>query len=319
MSRVKLQKENLKKVKNDGRNTVGSCKVSDDFETCDFCVRISVSTRHALLFPKTQFFGRPPPSESAQVMSLRLCHLARMGPKSRRWKQLSAARNAIKSARPDSDDAVAIDANDAVSEIYYLSDNEEADANIIVNATESLLQWKEGAGKHLRSVYTKSSRTTSWRKRKSQVARELSVSGVPKIETFFASVEQREIERESLEPQISVEHARASIEVASDSEPHTLTIDEALQKLVIITSITHNQNHEQRLNQLSKFDFVRFLAIEHYLTLVKRTGKKCYLQIEPLRLIFGTEILLVMVGGFVIGLISICHMRGCQHTVRDLM
>ena len=153
----------------------------------------------------------------------------------------------------------------------------------------------------------------------SHIERGRTVCTVPKIQTYFAPVQLRH-EGDSIEPQLLVESSPAPIQSLSESELEgagTLTIDEALEKLAKITNVTHNQNHERRFNELTKFDFVRYIAIEHYLTFFKRTGQKVLASHQQLKLIFGREILLVMVEGFVIGLISTFLIKICQNTARD--
>ena len=191
-----------------------------------------------------------------------------MAPKNRRWLQLQAARNGLKDKQLKSSAA-------DIAEVYNLSDEDEPDVSVIADATVSFLQWKKGAGKHLRSVYTKSSRSTLWRKKKAKDSQIISLSDVPKITNFFASSRPLDQSHPVQSEYFDGDRTESgSVQSPSDSEACALSIDEGLRKLGILTSITHNQDHETRLRQMSKFDFVRYLVIENYLTTLKRTGQK---------------------------------------------
>jgi hypothetical protein len=199
-----------------------------------------------------------------------------MAPKNRRWLQLKAARNALEDKRhkPPSADAF---------EIYHVSDDDEPNETVIAAATDSFLQWKTGAGSHLRAVYTKSSRTTLWRKKKAKNAQMLKLSHVPKITTFFApsrSLEQRPLEQAPSEGSDANHSDSESVQSQSDVEKCAMSIEEGLRRLSVLTCVTHNQEHEARLRQISKFDFVRYLAIENYLITFKRTGQKLSSSIQ---------------------------------------
>ena len=97
------------------------------------------------------------------------------------------------------------------------------------------------------------------------------MSNAPKITQYFHRVV----------PGIQNDHVQnADLEEAnvvsseSESECENLTVEEALQKLTMITDISHRFSHERKLQFMSKYEFVRFLAIENYVTiLTKQTGK----------------------------------------------
>ena len=86
-----------------------------------------------------------------------------MAPKNRRWKQLSAARTALVLKKNDQLNVNPVPAclhqsiEDCV-ELLALTDDEQ-DESCIASIEKSILQWKEGAGKHLRGVYTVTERT----------------------------------------------------------------------------------------------------------------------------------------------------------------
>src|SRR5690348_3872022 len=115
-----------------------------------------------------------------------------MAPKNARWKVLAAARAG--KATKASGERTALDQ----AEVCFIDDAEqEPDVSDIADATESLLKWKHGAGKHLRSVYTKDSRTTLWRKKKEKAAKLASVANVPKISSFFTRVSPQQDEEQN--------------------------------------------------------------------------------------------------------------------------
>ena len=97
------------------------------------------------------------------------------------------------------------------------------------------------------------------------------MSNAPKITQYFHRVV----------PGIQNDHVQnADLEEAnvvsseSESECENLTVEEALQKLSMITDISHSRSHERKLQVMSKYEFVRYLAIENYFTLLtNQTGK----------------------------------------------
>ena len=63
-------------------------------------------------------------------------------------------------------------------------------------------------------------------------------------------------------------------ELDSDSESRNLSIELVWENIVKITSISSSRDHELRLRNISKFEFLRYLAIDNYLTLLSRAGQK---------------------------------------------
>ena len=191
-----------------------------------------------------------------------------MPPRNSRWKQLNAAR-AVKSHKRhkcSNDDAI----NDSASDdeiVDLFSENDEQESHLD-NIHESFLKWKDEAGKHLRGAYTGSSRTTEWRKRKANDARAQSMANVPKITHYFQAA--TEIRTDEIEIQSS----------DSESECGRISIDQALEKLNSITNISHGLSHQKRLQDISKFDFLRFLSIERYLQFLKEGKGKIKSSIE---------------------------------------
>ena len=192
-----------------------------------------------------------------------------MAPKNRRWKALAAARASKANVEQPSHDPTEV--------VCIIDDAEpEPDVSALADATESLLKWKHGAGKHLRSVYTKGSRTTLWRKKKDNFAKLSSVANVPKISTFFPRVPPQQSEEQAQSAEFEDLDCDEPMveELDSDSESRNLSIEVALENIGKITSISSSRDHELRLRNISKFDFLRYLAIENYLTLLSRTGQK---------------------------------------------
>lgn len=195
-----------------------------------------------------------------------------MAPKNSRWKQLSAAREDLRQKRSgqpeaDSNQACLEESPQRCVELLSLTDDEQ-DERCIASIEKSILQWKEGAGKHLRGAYTGTSRTSQWRKRKAEDAKLSSMSNAPKITHYFRPTDIRD--------QHILAEAPSAVRNVLDSasSDQRLSVVEAIQKLSHVTDISHSRTEEQRLSTTTKFDFVRFLAIEAYLTLLtKKIGK----------------------------------------------
>jgi hypothetical protein len=102
------------------------------------------------------------------------------------------------------------------------------------------------------------------------------MANAPRITDFFRHVSET---AKQYPPQNSLE----SIDLLSsehESECDHLSIDNALQELNAISDISHNRSHERRLKTISKFDDIGFLAIEHYLRLLKKGNGKIKASLE---------------------------------------
>lgn len=191
-----------------------------------------------------------------------------MAPKNRRWKQLKAAREAQAQKRHKLSEVDPLEDN---VNVHFLTDDEE-DEDCIAGIETSILQWREGAGKRLRATYTGNSRTTEWRKKKAQEAKISCMSNAPKITQYFRPVKTP--------PTVSEHQISGERTVLSEAEPEKLSVEEALQKLSLITDLSNSRVKEKSLNTMTKFDFVRYLAIENYLLLLKKKSGKVIASIE---------------------------------------
>ena len=188
-----------------------------------------------------------------------------MAPRNRRWKQLKAAREALPQKKHGPSE---VDPSEGNVDLHFLTDDEE-DEDCIAGIEKSILQWREGAGKHLRATYTGSSRTTEWRKKKAKEARVSSMSNAHKITQYFRPVQAPPTVSDHL-----MSGERNVVLSELDPQPEKLSVEEALQKLSLLTNLSHSREKEKGLNTMTKFDFVRYLAIENYFILLKKkTGK----------------------------------------------
>lgn len=180
-----------------------------------------------------------------------------MPPRNGRHKQLQHAREVKRQKTlitAEVGQASYSDSGDAET-LYCISSDEEIDDVAVSTISAKFLTWKEGAGSHLRSVYSGDSRTTKWRKQNLEKNKILSSVTSRKITDFFKI-------QNSTDCQPSVP---ADTERISDA----ISIDDGLTILRTFTTLTVNRTHERTLSNISKYDFLRYLALEQYFTLLR--------------------------------------------------
>ena len=139
--------------------------------------------------------------------------------------------------------------------LYCLSSDPEIEDVEASTITASFLTWKDGAGTHLRSVYCGNSRTTKWRKQTQEKTKTSCAATSRKITDYFSS--NHVINRPTSDARDDSEH------------PIMTSIEQALEILKKVTKTTVSQSNERNLASLSKYDYLRYLALEQYFTLLK--------------------------------------------------
>ena len=166
----------------------------------------------------------------------------------RRLAAASAAR--AKARRSGSVAATAISSgSESDCDIEFLAENfiendiHENSINSVLQLKEtcSTLIWKEGAGSSLRSAYTGNSIRTFFRREDEKRRRHDSVKNDPKIWSFFPK--------------------RHVSEAMSSASPVMMAID----KLCSEIDLTPNVLADKKSQSTTKWDFIRKLAVRHYL------------------------------------------------------
>ena len=161
----------------------------------------------------------------------------------------------------DSDD----DCDD--EEIY----NATVDADYFVeeladSSIEAILKWRDDIPKFRRAFYSKDSATTQWRKRKKIESRLEAAQGMKKITDFFKSTTSQTAEDD---PQGSNSTPLSVNTVCASTTKAPLCIEQALEILSLRTALSNNGNVDRRLRHISKFDYIRYMAVEQFLTLAE--------------------------------------------------
>ena len=120
-----------------------------------------------------------------------------------------------------------------------------------INADQQavILKWVEGA-RLARAGYTGDSRATKFRKEKARRDRKDEMRGCKTLESYFPS---------------------ANINVVANAVPalqvktYKQIVEDALQSLSSQTQIRNNKRLERQTGDISKFDFVRLIAVERFL------------------------------------------------------
>ncbi|KAJ1341741.1 hypothetical protein BSLG_003701 [Batrachochytrium salamandrivorans] len=192
-----------------------------------------------------------------------------MGRPSKRVRQLQQAQESKRHHRlpqvehneDNSDSTSAVD----FDENYYLSS--DIDDEQVEEGVKSFLRWnKQGDSRKFRTVYTGASRTTFWRKKREKKELERSVQGVPKITSFFpvasASAEghpERNMDLDLVE--------------SEENQNEPMSIADALVELSKFTSIRRNALQDAQMSSISKFDLLRYMAVEKFLLDDHQQGK----------------------------------------------
>jgi hypothetical protein len=118
------------------------------------------------------------------------------------------------------------------------------------------------SGSQLRSVYTGNSRTTRWRQEQIGKAKTMSVQSNRKITEWCKSNDPVEKEPATL--------VADKMDVLGEiAEMPSISIDVALEMVKNFTKVIVSQQNENVLAKLSKYDHIRYLALEQYFYLLK--------------------------------------------------
>lgn len=190
-----------------------------------------------------------------------------MGRSSKRQRHLVSAR----SKRQAVQRLLAGPANvDSDSDQSHLDSSNESDVIIIPeeigddigveHAFNNALRWIENARPKRIAVHLGTSRRTQFRRKKEKAQRLESVKDCLPISHYFTPSNsvppESDGDREELEvPDLRVPTMQESLE-------------EALEALTPLTTLTSNRRVENRLKQIPKYDFVRLIAIKRYFELI---------------------------------------------------
>ena len=190
-----------------------------------------------------------------------------MPPRNHRHKQLQHAREVKrqKTLTTELGQASYSDTEDEEA-LYCISSDEEIEDVAVSTISANFLTWKEGAGSHLRSVYSGDSRTTKWRRQHLEKSKIVSSVTSRKITDFFKIQSSTD--------------CQSSVPADTEEISEAISIDDGLNILQTFTALTVNRAQERTMSNLSKYDFLRYLALEQYFTLLK----------SPMRMVKASEI-----------------------------
>jgi hypothetical protein len=163
--------------------------------------------------------------------------------------------------------------------VYYLSS--DLDENELADCEAAFIKWNKDVDmRKFRSVYYGDSRTTVWRRKQEAKKLQNSLRGFPKITTFFGKsvAEQDAGDVEDVgthmeeDGDFEDESDDEDQEIASDQDNDVtqcdpLSIESALVELSKFTKFTCDAREASRMAGVSKFDFMRYMAVESYLRL----------------------------------------------------
>ena len=124
---------------------------------------------------------------------------------------------------------------------------------------DELIKWKDGARPSKRSAYLGSSKRTQFRKQSEKIRRIESVRDCKTIDVYFKRLNNNETC-----PSETNDHGIVEPALCLPSSQNQ--IERALREISALTEISTNQYHERRLKNITKFDFIRLMAVERYLS-----------------------------------------------------
>ena len=203
-----------------------------------------------------------------------------MAPRTKMQKRailMVEARNYVSSEdEAPTDTELMADLNEDDDRIMFISDEE-------VETLLSKLQWKEGAGAHLRKAYNGTGRSTMFARKAIMKKREQTMKGCRSLTSYFAKQGSPESEcspktSESIVCNIDGTNDSADpldTDVDSDNSNSSLVLklmDDAIQRLGDIVRL-NNSSDLDRKSRHSKFDHVRYLCILRFLELVRQNPR----------------------------------------------
>lgn len=202
---------------------------------------------------------------------------SQMAPPSKRVARLRAIavqRWSSCGSLPVSDSPVSlIDSDAEVSdecESYWLESDIDVDEGVVDHAESMFLKWKDGAKLKRPAVYSGDSRWSKWRRGKKRAEMIASVVDCHKITDFFnqKSSEDQTSQTEITEIISSDDDCSEDLNCGRDIS-NFCSLDEAIEITSQYASVAVNRTHEQRLRNLSKYDYVRYMSLHRYFFLVK--------------------------------------------------
>jgi hypothetical protein len=170
-------------------------------------------------------------------------------------------------------------------DLYIIESEIENDDDAVSNAEAIALKWKAGAKPKRPAVYQKDSRTTKWRRSKQQAQRVASASDCRRITDFIPKTQQHgNVEIVSLEVN-SQEMSSDEDSIADDSAG--CSVNEALSILLSMSTVSINLVNERRLDKVSKYDYVRYMSLTRYFTLIQSGKRKIQSSIDAASLFPG--------------------------------
>ena len=151
-------------------------------------------------------------------------------------------------------------------DIYPIESDSEIDDEAVNRAKNLILKWKDGAKPKRPAAYTKDSRTTKWRKMKQQAKRAASAANCHLITHFLFKSSETTI---SADESADYPSDSSSDEDQDNINFSNISVEKALELVVAYVSVSVNQSHERRLGAVTKYDYVPYMCLCRYFTLIK--------------------------------------------------
>ena len=173
----------------------------------------------------------------------------------RQLKHLAMVRSKSRQAiNPAASNMDADSENDTDNEIIVVPE-ETLDDSAVNRAYDHVLRWVDGARPKRPAVYHGTSERTKFRRQKNQKTMHEAAKGSIQITAFFQSAKNK-----SQEDEQDIEEV-PELRIPTFTE----TVEKALELLRPMTTQVCNQRVENRMRDISKYDFVRLMAVKRYL------------------------------------------------------
>jgi hypothetical protein len=134
------------------------------------------------------------------------------------------------------------------------------------SSKESDSQMERWAKPKRPAAYTKDSRTTKWRKMKQQAKRAAFAANCHLITHFLFKSSETTI---SADESADYPSDSSSDEDQDNINFSNISVEKALELVVAYVSVSINQSHERRLGAVTKYDYVPYMCLGRYFTLIK--------------------------------------------------
>ena len=185
--------------------------------------------------------------------------MPRPGKQRKHIQQVAANRriaNQASSAQPMPDEPLLDSSSEEDDQQYIVIEDEDEAVDDLESTFHNALKWNECAGNQFRKAYKGDSRATKYRRMAQANARLEIASKCRSISEYFPSTQSANVEV----PDNSTSSQRPT--------SHSELIDRAISKLELQTHIGQSRTAE-RLSSLSKYDYIRSIAVHRYLLLLK--------------------------------------------------